>query len=172
MNKIILPVVIVVIAIVGIAVFFQLNKSSPESAVESPSVSPGSPNKSPVSPAKSPAGSSTPGLVKDLFRTNPGSNATAEQQKAFSSRISALAVASSVLDIESCSPNPPVIRIKYGSSLVVKNSDSISHRIFNPSMNLTVSAKSQSTLLINFLPGIYGYSCDSSGLVGIFLVTQ
>lgn len=170
MNKIILPVIIAVVAIVGIAVF--LNKKSPEPVVGNPTISPG---KSPISPTKSSSvKTTTPSSLSDLLKAYPGPNATDRQKADYNIKISQAAVTSSSFDVTGCNPNPVVLRLKPQNSLTLMNRDSVSHTISHGAVvNLTASANSERTVSVNFLPGpgIYGYQCDGQ-MKGLFYVVS
>lgn len=110
-------------------------------------------------------------VVQELFALDLGASATVEQVQNFSTQVANVAIKSEILDVSQCNPNPPVLHLKMRQSFTLKNSDSVSHKLFHgQGVDVTIEAGSQKVFTPNFPnPGIYGYACDNK-INGIFFV--
>lgn len=144
------------VALIFVAMIFGLMVNSPETGEQ-------------TNPAPSNQAGST---VQSLLASDPGPRASHEQLKAYSLAVWNSTIESSVLDIKGCNPNPPVLHLRTRQSLVIKNPDPVTHRIYHGSgIDLQIPANSEKSYTLKFPnPGIFGYACDGT-IPGIFFVT-
>lgn len=104
---------------------------------------------------------------------------TEEQERQHTNLVKSIAQEAEYLDITNCSPNPLVFQVRYGESFIIKNSDTIEHRLRHSYWKedpIVVPANNERKVVTADLivegSGIYGYGCDSSGEAqGILFIT-
>ena len=107
----------------------------------------------------------------------PSASAPLAEQQAYADMVTKAAQVTTTLSLgASCLPSPMVMSIRMGSTVTVKNTDSVDHTIsFDSSHALNIPANSSKQLATDFLKeeGIHGYGCDSIiGGVGLTVVTK
>ena len=104
------------------------------------------------------------------------SDMTEEQKLKHNELVGKLAKEGPSVNVTGCKPSPLVYKLKDGSTITLRNDDSVEHIIMiDPAHIYTAKAKSLTKIVADFGqgPGNYGYKCDDSqGAAGVFLVTS
>ncbi len=90
---------------------------------------------------------------------------TSESIKNNSRLIMTVAKPTNTIDITRCETNPPVVKIKLGSNLTLKNQDSVAHKFsVGDFINSLIGANSSKDQAFNPTTGVgfYTYSCDDA----------
>lgn len=166
---------IVAAAIVVAGVVFWWSRQSANNVLTPPAVvnTNTAPSKTPP-PAAAPTDQKPNATVNvaELLSYNKPNPTPAEMQD-FTNRVASASVAATSLDISSCNPNPPVLKVNLKDSFSVVNKDAVPHKIFHgKGLDVEIGAKSTKTITPPFTQGgIYGYSCDNK-INGIIFVVQ
>ena len=109
----------------------------------------------------------------DVLKT-PNIDSPESEKIGFADLVRAKAVETNVLNITSCKPQPIAIAVKNGSTLTLKNSDTVARTISfgGTEESYKVEPKSTRSIEINKqVETIYAYGCDGSqGPAGMMLV--
>jgi plastocyanin len=169
MQKNLLLILGILLVAVGVTVLaFQMSKRSGSVMLTpTPTISSGV-NQLSTAPTN------TSSTVQKLLKIMPKNNASQAVVTAFFAEVTKVAVATNSVDITGCSLNPPVVKVKKGSTLVFKNRDSVTHKLDYRDWNLTVLANEQAELKITG-SGVQGYSCDGgtkNSSVGLIYIVE
>lgn len=126
-------------------------------------------------PTNTPPAVTLPAPVKKALDFYKSKNSLEEERK-HDTLVRSIAVASPVLTISQCIPNPTVLKVRLQDSITIKNDDAIIHTLARPLfLSLQIPPGSTKSFPVKDIlkkEGVYQYACDNGpGLAGIFVVT-
>lgn len=161
MNKvksIVLSGLVVLAIVLGYAIYQQKSSHEKPAMTQNPSASKNPSNR----------------LSDEAKVLNISSFSTEEEKKQNYALAVSISKEADFLDIANCTGSPVVLRLREGTSLKVRNKDSVAHSIsFNDKQIYPVLAGSTIEVKDAFAkgPGLYGYGCDNfSGAKGMVYV--
>lgn len=107
-----------------------------------------------------------------ILPTPPSEKATEKERQIFSQAVLKIAENGTLFTVgENCSFSPKALRVNEGTTVTIKNADSLSHRIYL-FQELSVLAGEKKTFTAKFPPGkgIYAIACDDQTTVAYLLV--
>lgn len=105
-----------------------------------------------------------------------GEDASAEERELHAELVRREAKDVNILDISNCTPDPVALRVEYGESITIKNSDTVAHTLSHRETSIIPAGGTKDVVVSDFaeieegIEGFAGYSCDGS-LVGVFHIT-
>ncbi|MDO8408290.1 MAG: hypothetical protein Q7S95_03605 [bacterium] len=99
--------------------------------------------------------------LKKLFAV-PAESATSEEKKAHYILADRMSVTTGPIEIQGCTANPVVLKVKQGARFVVKNTGDKEYS-FGFDTKVTIAPGKEATVVAEFKNGmgIYGYGCDN-----------
>lgn len=97
--------------------------------------------------------------VEELFKADPGPDASPEDKVDFTFLVSKEAVAASSVNISGCVSEPAVVKRLTGKNLLFRNSDNQPHKLSGPDWDIEVPANDSLTFDVTS-SGVHRYSCD------------
>jgi len=105
----------------------------------------------------------------------PDQESTESERQQHFALAESLAVRTGTLNLSGCHPDPLVLQIEIGETLIVQNSDAYEHLLFiDPDRVFAVPGGGEIAVIADFGKGsgLYGYGCDPvPEPVGILLIT-
>ena len=106
--------------------------------------------------------------VEELFKYDPGANANPADVVDYTFLVSREAVSTNSITLSDCLPEPAVVRVLTGKTLVFENKDSQSHRLSSSDWNVEVPANGSAKLDVK-VSDVHEYTCDGQR-VGILFI--